>query len=78
MRVTVWKRRGCGPCEAVVRELIPQLDCEVAVKDVHDHPCEAMREGIDYLPTIVVERGRSTYRIRGFPSEEIQAEILGI
>lgn len=78
MRATIWKRKGCGPCEAVVRELVPQLDCEVAVKDVHDHPCEARAEGIDYLPTIVVEDGEDVTRIRGYPSREVQEKVFGI
>lgn len=77
---TVWKRKGCGPCERVMREVVPRLEAagvRVTVKDVHDHPCEAMREGVTMVPTIVAETPAGTVRARGYPPEEAVADIIG-
>lgn len=47
------------------------------VKDVHDHPCEAMRSGVTMVPTIVAETPAGTVRARGHPPEEAVADIIG-
>lgn len=80
MKVTIWKRRGCGPCERVMREVVPRLEragASVSVKDAHDHPCEALREGVTVFPTIVAETSSGTVRVQGYPPEEAIRDIIG-
>ena len=70
--VTVWHRRGCGPCEAVIRDVVPELreeGVEVVLMDVHRHPCAARDARIAYLPTLVAEGDGPRVTCRGYPDE---------
>ncbi len=78
--VTVWHRRGCGPCEAVIRYVVPELreeGCEVVLMDVSRHPCAARDARIAYLPTLVAEGDGPRVTCRGYPSEEATRALLG-
>lgn len=79
-RAVIWKRKGCPPCERVVREIVPVLKMrgvEVEIKDAHDHPCEAMRDGIDVFPTIVADTPTGRVTVRGYPPDAAVSEIIG-
>lgn len=78
-RCAIWVRRGCGPCAATVRELVPELEAEgveVEVLDVRDHPCRARDEGVDYLPTVIFEDGARRVTCRGYPPPEFVDSIF--
>lgn len=77
---TIWKRRGCGPCERVMHEVMPRLEragVKVTVKDAHDRPCEAMREGIDVFPTIVADTPTGRVTVKGYPPDAAVSDIIG-
>ena len=78
--MTVWHRRGCGPCEAVIRDVVPTLceeGCEVVLMDVERHSCAARDARIAYLPTLVAEGDGPRVTCRGYPSEEATRALLG-
>lgn len=71
---TVFTQPGCGPCRAVIRDVVPRLEAaglDVEVVDLHDRPCHARAFGIDAAPTIIAHDGRGhRIRCRGYPCEE--------
>lgn len=78
--VTVWHRVGCGPCEAVIRDVVPELreeGVEVVLMDVERHPCAARDARIAYLPTLVAEGDGPRVTCRGYPTEEATRALLG-
>ena len=79
-RCVIWHRRGCGPCAATIRALVPELEgagVEVELMDVHDHPTQARAEGIDYLPAVVFEDGPRRVVCRGYPPPEAVEAMCG-
>lgn len=71
---TVFTRDGCGPCRAVVRDVVPRLEAaglDVEVVDLHERPCYARAFGIDVIPTVIAHDGHGhRIRCRGVPCEE--------
>lgn len=71
---TVFTQPGCGPCRAVIRDVVPRLEAaslDVEVVDLHDRPCYARAFGIDVAPTIIAHDGRGhRIRCRDYPCEE--------
>ena len=48
---TVFTRAGCGPCVAVIRDVVPRLEAaglDVEVVDLHERPCYARAFGIRF------------------------------
>lgn len=80
--VTVWHRRGCGPCAAVIRDVVPRLEeegCEVVLADVSQRPCAARDARVDYLPTITATgAGAPDVRVRGYPGEDAILALAGV
>lgn len=80
--VTVWHRCGCGPCAAVLRDVVPRLreeGCEVVEMDVADHPCAARDARVDYLPTVTATGGGAPdMRVGGYPGEDAILALAGV
>ena len=79
---TVFTRAGCGPCGAVIRDVVPRLEAaglDVEVVDLHERPCYARAFGIDAVPTVIAHDGHGhRIRCRGVPCEEtIRAMCAG-
>ena len=71
---TVFVRAGCGPCEALLRDVVPRLEAaglDVEVVDLHDRPCFARAFGVGAAPTVLAADGHGhIIRSIGYPTEQ--------